>query len=53
VLIADDEISPERLERIGEFARHHKLAVRRFTIALSNVHNREESPALPMRENRA
>jgi UDP-GlcNAc:undecaprenyl-phosphate GlcNAc-1-phosphate transferase len=53
VLIADDEISPERLERISEFAHHHKLIMRRFTIALSNVHNREESPALPMREKRA
>ena len=37
VLIADNEISNERLERIAEFARRYELAVRRFTIALSDI----------------
>ena len=51
VLIADDEISRERLERIGEFARRHDLIVRRFTIALSDV--RDGTPAFSLLEERA
>jgi UDP-GlcNAc:undecaprenyl-phosphate GlcNAc-1-phosphate transferase len=51
VLIADNEISDERLGRIGEFARRHELAVRRFTIALSDI--RDGTPALSMVEKRA
>ncbi len=48
VLIAVDEISDERLARIGEFARRHELVIRRFTIALSDV--RDGAPALSLVE---
>jgi len=53
VLIADDEISAYRLERIGEFARRHQIMVRRFSIALSDVRDRDGTPALTMLEKRA
>ncbi len=39
ILIAVDEISPDRLARIEAFAHHHELAVRRFTIALNDLRN--------------
>ena len=51
VLIADNEISEERLRRIGEFASRHELVVRRFTIALSDI--RDGAPAFSMLEKRA
>jgi UDP-GlcNAc:undecaprenyl-phosphate GlcNAc-1-phosphate transferase len=51
VLIADDEISAERLGRIAEFARRHELVVRRFAIALSDI--RDGAPVLSIVEKRA
>ena len=51
VLIADDEISAERLGRIAEFTRRHELVMRRFTIGLSDI--RSGAPALSMVEKRA
>ena len=50
ILIAVDEISNDRLNRIEDFARRHDLAVRRFTIALNDVH---ATPALSIVEKRA
>jgi UDP-GlcNAc:undecaprenyl-phosphate GlcNAc-1-phosphate transferase len=42
ILIAVDEISPDRLTRIEDFAHRHELTVRRFTIALNDI------PAVPL-----
>jgi len=51
ILIADDEISDERLQRIEDFARRRDLVVRRFTIALSDVG--DGAPARSVVERRA
>ena len=45
MLVADDQISHDRLERLSAFANRHDIPLRRFTIALSEV--RDYSIAAP------
>ncbi|HYL60435.1 MAG TPA: hypothetical protein VEU51_16325 [Candidatus Acidoferrales bacterium] len=48
VLVADDEISDDRLERLCEFANRREIPLRRFTIALSEVHDGSLGAPVPI-----
>jgi UDP-GlcNAc:undecaprenyl-phosphate GlcNAc-1-phosphate transferase len=50
IMIADDELSRDRIERIRTFALRHDLSVRRFTIALSEIHDLDSDSVRETRE---